>query len=297
MSISERFFNYFEGKCNPYPLATFRIFFYLGILIHFLPTFVHFEENYGVNAVRSIEWEKIIFEMSLQTPQYVLKIFAAITLIFILLGTLGQWPRISALGTALGTYFFASINALNVQTLFLGSMWAILIEMAVSGGGNEVLSLPKFFHRPLPAQGSLFGRRLILFQIILIFFFAGIEKLYQGWPVVNHMHNLMRYPSGSVLRDWAVGNSFLSLSIVGYAMNISTIIMQLGSPLFIYYKKTRLLYFFAFQLFFLGIVSLMSVPVLAYCIYAPGGLLFLDDYIFEKMCSGLSPTTAQKISP
>ena len=51
------------------------------------------------------------------------------------------------------------------------------------------------------------------------------------------------------------------------------------------FRRTRVASLFLYELFFLGIITMLEVPVLFYCIFAFGGLLALDD---EQVTRALS---------
>ncbi len=74
-----------------------------------------------------------------------------------------------------------------------------------------------------------------------------------------------RRPAGCTLRRWV---AFLSCL---------TLVVELGAPIGLLFRRTRWLSLIVYQAFFAGIVAALEVPPLFYCMFAAGGLLALDD--------------------
>ena len=57
----------------------------------------------------------------------------------------------------------------------------------------------------------------------------------------------------------------------------SRVVVELGTPIGLLFRRTRVVSLVLYELFFLGIITMLEVPALFYCIFAFGGLLALDD--------------------
>ena len=276
---ADKLFGYFEARCDPRPLALFRILFYGGLAVHFGPSLIWTEENFSSTAFRTNQWNRWLYNAFESLSPNVVLILAVLTGVAVLVGILGLHARGAAIATALGLYTFTSFNALNLQTLALGLAWALLWLWALAGTGDEVwaLKVNKAARNKLATSAPMLCRALIVLQLQLGLFFAGIEKITAGWPMTNEMHVLLSYPGGFILRPWVANQPFFEYQWVGMALTVLTLVVELGIPILFLFKKTRLPAVAAYQLFFLGIVAMLQVPPLFYAVYAGCGILVLSD--------------------
>lgn len=286
--MASKLWGYFEGECNPYPLAWFRILFYAGIALHFFPALLYWDDNFSPQAYRWDQWNHTLFALLPQLPGWVTGMLAATTVAACTAGLLGIYPRAAALVTGLGCYVFASFNALNVQTLAISSAWAVFFVWAVGGGGDEVLSLRSLLHGPKRA-GAKATRSLIVFQLLAGFTFAGIEKISAGWVTRNEMSLLLSSPEGYIVRGWIAGTDFARSPLVGWAFTYLTVLIELTIAFWLAWRRTRLAAIVVYQLFFLGIILMLEVPPLFYFLYAGGMLLAIDDATAQKLMQVIKP--------
>ena len=285
----QRWLAAFETPRSPYPLALFRILFFAALALHFFPSLLRLDDSYSPRLLRTDEWSHWLYVRFWRIPHGWLRAMSVLTMLACVAGLVGLRPRVAAAVAFAGCYSFASFNGLHVQTLALLSAWAVLMLMALCGGGSAVWSVDAVIRRwrqrrAAPAEtapaaptesGLLTG--LLLFQLLLAVFVAGIEKLLAGWPGSNEMGILLNYPRGFMLRDWAVSASFLHGEVVTSLMTWLTILVELGTPVLMLVRRTRRAALLAYQLFFLGIIAMMEVPPLFYFMFAGGGLLALSD--------------------
>jgi hypothetical protein len=74
--------------------------------------------------------------------------------------------------------------------------------------------------------------------------------------------------------------------LVTHAFTWLTLVVELGAPLIFVASRNprlRLAVLVVYEAFFLGIVVMLEVPPLFYCIFAVGGLLVLDDAQVEAI--------------
>jgi hypothetical protein len=131
---------------------------------------------------------------------------------------------------------------------------------------------------------------LILFQVLLGVFFSGVEKVLAGWPWTDEMGVILSYPRGFMVRDWVAASSFLHAPLVGHALSWFTLVVELGTPLGLLFRRTRVVSLVVYEAFFLGIITMLEVPALFYCIFAFGALLALDDDEVSRALSFLGRT-------
>lgn len=275
-NLTARVFHPFEGGGSPYPIAFFRLGFFAGICLHFFPSLIYLDEHYSRLAIRTAEWNHWLFDTLPSIPHSVLRAWSIVTMLACLTAMAGIAPRMSAVIAGIGLYSFASFNGIGIQTLALIQVWAILILWALLGGGNAVLSIPSALGRSRASEPKLLPA-LVLFQVLLAVFFAGIEKLLAGWPLSNELRVLFSYPRGSFVRDWVTSSTWLASPVIGTCLSWATLIAELGSPLLMLFRRTRVPALLAYEAFFLAIVTTIAVPPLFYFIFAFGGLLSLDD--------------------
>jgi hypothetical protein len=183
-----------------------------------------------------------------------------VTLASMVAGIAGFRTRYAAAIAFAGCFAFASFNSIHLQTLALIPAWALLLLWVICG----------------ERQNKLLGG-LILFQVLLAVFFSGVEKVLAGWPGTNEMAIVLGYPRGFIVRDWVYALPFLHGPVVSHLLTYATLVVELGAPLALLHPRTRLAAFIAWQAFFLGIIAMLEVPPLFYCIFAAVPVLALPD--------------------
>lgn len=262
----------FEGTRDPRPLAIVRIAVFSGLLLHFAPSLIWLDVGYGRGAVRADAWNHWLFAHLSHLPAALVRGLAVATLLALVAGIVGIRPRISAIVGGVGCYVFVSFNSIHLQTLALVPAWAILMLWMICGGGANALS-PRASHEREP---SLLGS-LILFQVLLAVLFSGIEKLLAGWPWSNEMGIVLAYPHGFMVRDWVAALPILHGPVMSTLLTWGTLAVELGTPILLLVRRTRLAALVVYELFFLGIIAMLEVPPLFYFIFASVPLLALDD--------------------
>jgi hypothetical protein len=277
----DNWFRPFEGTRDPAPIAIVRVAFFAGLLLHFAPSLLWLEIGYGRGAIRTDAWNHWLFSHLWQIPPGLLRAMAVVTLLGCVAGLVGLRPRIAAIVAGVGCYTFASFNSIHLQTLALIPAWAMLLLWMICGGGSAALSVDARLRGapdrpPAPREPSLLGS-LILYQVLLAVFFSGIEKLLSGWPWSNEMGIVLAYPKGFMVRDWVAALPVLHGPVVSNALTWSTLVVELGTPILLLVRRTRMVALVVYELFFLGIIAMLEVPPLFYVIFASAPLLALDD--------------------
>lgn len=288
----------FEREVNPYPIAFFRIVFFSALAIHFFPSLLYFDDNYSVEVFRTDEWNHFLYSQFQSIPSWVLRGLSITTMLACLASIIGFYTRISTILSALGFYLFASLNGLHIQTLAIVNAWSILSVWALWGGGARVWSVDAYLANNTrsdesPKESGMLPS-LILSQVLLAFFFAGVEKVIAGWPFSNEMYTLLSYPKGFLVRDWVVGTAILHNPTVTSFFSYFTVFVELLCPILLLARPTRLVAFCFYQLLFFGIILMLEVPPLFYFMFAGGAVLALQDnelMIISKLVS----TVRQKI--
>lgn len=276
----DNLFSRFEGKCSPYPLALFRIVFFSGLVVHFFPSLMWRSESYAHSSFRTNDWNSYLAIHFQHFPNWLITVLAVVTMIACIAALAGFFLRFSSAIAFAGLYLFSSFNALHTQTLALVTVWAILPLFVICGSGDEVLALRFGARSP---SGRRLTRGLIVFQIFFGVFFAGIEKLIQGWPTTNEMYIVLNYPIGFVARPWLAGNAWMHSEGVGLAASIATLLVELGVPIMVLLNRCRTPAMAVNAVFFCAILALMEVPPLFFFMYAGASLLALQDSHFKRM--------------
>lgn len=270
----ERFFAVFERPTDPRPLAFFRVLFFFGVGLHFLPPLLELEKNYGPTAVRSDEWSHGLHGVLEALPWGLVQALAVVTALGCAFAMIGLFTRVSSAVAGVGCYVFASFNALPVQTLAIVDAWAILALWPLCGGGDAVWSVDAWRRGEVKVETGLL-RALVLAQVLVAVFFAGVEKLLAGWPLVNEMQVLLSYPRGFLVRDWVFERPWLHGPVPTWALTWATVVIELGAPVALLFRRTALVSFVVYQGFFLGIIAMLEVPPFFYFTFAPGAVLAL----------------------
>jgi hypothetical protein len=283
---ADKLFAPFEGTREPLMPAIFRVAFFAGLTLHFAPSLLQFDESYSHGALRLHGWSHWLYVAFSRIPEGMLRAGAIIAVLGCVAATLGLCTRASVIVAGLGCYVYTSFNALPVQTLAIVSGWGILLVWMAWGGGAATLSLDAWLARrrgrQIAAEDRLFSS-LALFQVLLGVWFAGVEKLLAGWPGTNEMHLLLSYPKGFLVRDWVVGIDWMHSEGFGRALSWLTLFVELGTPPLLLYRRTRLYALAVWEAFFFGIVAMLEVPPLFYCIFAFGALLALDEQDLARL--------------
>jgi hypothetical protein len=275
-----RVFALFETPRNPRLFALFRMAFFGGLALHFAPSLLFLEENYGPGVVRAQRWNPWLFEHLHDVPPWLLRLAAVSTLAALVMGFTGLRPRLASCVSLLGLYTFTSFNALAVQTLALGCAWGVLPLFCVCRGASAALSVDAAYRQrkgapALPAPSVL--ANLVLWHVLLTFFAAGVEKLLWGWPLNNEMAMLFSTPRGWILRDWAWSLSLCRREEVTLLLSWVTVATELLVPLLLLIRRTRLVALVIYESMFLGIIAMIEVPPLFFTTFAAGALLILDE--------------------
>lgn len=266
----------FEGTREPRLVALFRIAFFTGLGLHFFPALLRLDDAYGRGSLRTEEWNHWLYVHFQKVPHRELRTLAVLTMVACVAGVVGLRPRIAALVAGAGCYIFASFNGLHVQTLAIVDAWALLLLWMICGGGAGAWSVDAALRRKVVREDRLLAN-LILFQILLAVFFSGVEKLLAGWPGSNEMRVILSYPKGFMVRDWVAASPWLHGGFVSTLLTYLTLAVELGAPVLMLFKRTRVWALLVYQLFFLGIIAMLEVPPLFYFSFAFGALLCLDD--------------------
>ena len=253
-------------------LDIFRVSFFLGILLHFLPSFLHFSDNYSPEAYRVTTWNSYIFNNLAHYPfwfMYLSAILTGLSCLFCMAGYFMQWASFVCL---MGLYFFMSVNSLNTHTLATANVVGILpLWILFDGSGTTLPKSSDQFRNHLTERRYLAGG--ILFQILSTVFFSGVEKVLHGWPFKNEMHRLFHYPEGLGTRDWVLHAHFLTSSSITCLLDWTTVVFELLLPFTLLTRRFRTVSVILYELFFLGVVSFIEVPLLFYFIFSTGILV------------------------
>jgi hypothetical protein len=75
-----------------------------------------------------------------------------------------------------------------------------------------------------------------------------------------------------------------------------TLVVEIGAPIALVLGRRRLrtIALIVYEAFFFGIVAMLQVPPLFYCIFAVGGLLVLDDAQVDAIAARLRRSVRQR---
>ncbi len=250
-----------ESPCNPYPLAVFRVLFFLGLLLHFGPSLLDPEGAYGARAFVDGSLRNSQFRAWLGLPSVVhwvatLAVFGALTA-----GMLGFRPRLCALFAGLGCYLFNELNSLWTSTLALELVWMVCIVWFVGGGGAEALAVGA---RTRPS--TWYVRVLVAIHLWSAVFWSALEKLRSDWGTGSTLSVMLDYPRSYYLRDWLVDVG-VGVKGLGTALSLATVALEFALPLLLISSRTRPFALAGLLAFFASIGLALEVPPLFVCLY------------------------------
>jgi hypothetical protein len=179
-------------------------------------------------------------------------------------GLLGYRVRVSSGVAWISLLTLSSINSFNVHTLALSQAWPVLALGCVLGGGDEALSIRQWMResaQPLRPASQL-QQKLVAVFLLSSLFFAGVEKLLAGWPSSGAIARLLRYPAGTMLREWTVGRVPGQTEFWGYVLECLTLAIELGVPLAFVVPCLRGAALVVYVVFFVAVLATLQVPPL-----------------------------------
>jgi hypothetical protein len=121
-------------------------------------------------------------------------------------------------------------------------------------------------NRSCSARSQIAGRLLIVLFMGTLFF-SGVEKVLAGWPFQGAISRLRRYPDHALLRGWTVGAFGGDTTLPGYLLEWVTLVIELGVPMAIAFRRVRWLALGSYLLLFLGITAVIEAPLLFSALY------------------------------
>lgn len=288
-----------EPPAGAYALALFRILFYLGLMLHFFPSFAYLDELYGAQRLASVNWSPTLssrLDFVHRAPVWVLPAIASVAC---LAGLLGLRPRLVAFVAGVSLYLLTLRSSLATQTLALSYVWFILWTWAIFGGGSEAWSIERWIgKRGVPrdqAPSVVLTGPIIAAHLMIGLFFSGVEKLASGWFEENGMGRFLTLPESTMLRSWVLALSEGCRLALGWLGSWSVPVLELALPILVLAQRLRLLCAALLALFFLGVLSVFQVPPLFAFIYWGGCALLLPERIWSRV-AGTVPLVASRIT-
>jgi hypothetical protein len=278
----------YDGERGAYQLAAFRIVFYGGLMIHFVPSVVEYDLNYGAHSLRSVVWDRRVAAWVLENDLSPIALVTSAAL-GCTLGLLGLWPRLAATLAAVGLYGMVNVSMVNTHTLALTYAWFVLWTWAAMGGGDDVLSLRTFVSNEQSARvaaragTTMRTRTVLLVYLVGALFIAGIEKILAGWAHTLPAKTLLLYPEGTVVRSYLVGLPEPWLTCLSACFGVAALVVELGAPIAAAYAPSRNASAAVTVLFFLCVTATMQVPLLFLAIHLGVGVLLVDDNAVRRV--------------
>lgn len=247
-----------DTECVPEPLARFRVLFYLGLVVHFVPLLWTYSTTIGANAMGITDWDPVVHRWLLHGAPWSVVALGCIAAIGLTLGLVGAASRVAALVSLVGLYGLCCIDSVHTQTLALPPAWSVLLAFCVFGGGTGAYCLT-----PRHARGTetRVAPIAVLAPLILSVFLAGLEKVHAGWLEGNEMAVLLNYPKHTMLRAWVVG-LIGTTDAAGRALGSMVLVVELVCPVLALFARTRGVAALSLGAFFLGVGCTMLIPPL-----------------------------------
>lgn len=252
-------------------ICWFRALVYGGAVLHFVPSFSNFADNYSHDAFKTVAWSRAVHDAFSYFPIWMTWLVAGGSLGASILACLGVRARLAAIVSAAGLFCMASVNSLHTQTLALSTLWALLFLQAVLGAAHDVrLGCPEAPRAPETVVLTQLAPAYVLGTV----FFSGVHKLMAGWSLSQSISRLSNYPQEGMLRPWMVGSGQHLSPGVGTALELATLACELLVPVLVLYPRTRRVATFVYVAFFVAIAGTLAVPPLFVILYLGAALLF-----------------------
>lgn len=251
-------------------LDAVRIGLYIGLLVHWSPAFVWFEENFGAGAWRLFAGNMTIYAGFPRLPSWLVAGGAIVFVGAMVSGLLGWLPRVSATLCLVGAYFFHKANALNTLTLALQVSFGILLVLAVTGAGSCRWRVgPRVLLAARPSRYENAATIAIVFYLASGIFYAGIEKCLSGWLTTNRLYAFLSSPEGVYVRDWVLSAAWLRRPETAWWLGWATVVIEIGAPLALVWRPLRRWAAATIVMMLVGFVAVLQLPLLFPAVYLP----------------------------
>jgi hypothetical protein len=236
----------------------YRFAFFAAVAMHFVPTFLSCEENYG--SGRFPIWSQIGF------GPIATQVACVVATLSMFLGAVGYQLRLAAAGTLLSLGYLHGINDTNTATLALPAVWVTLLVLTATGR----LGSPLRWGLPTkdPSYSDSIARPMLLFFLLQSIWFSGLHKIQADWFSGVPMARILNLPVGVIVRPLSsLVDEGLSPEAVQW-LGRMVVVTELVAPLLLLSNRTYgygLLWLFAF---FLSLGCILIVPPLFLVCYA-----------------------------
>lgn len=241
---------YISGEVNPSPLITFRIIY--GILMMYsISRFWLKGWIYELYILPEFHFKYYGFEFIQVPEETTLYLIFSIMLLSALFITLGLFYRVSALiFFLLFTYVELFDKALYLNHYYFVSLIAFLMVLVPAG---KVFSIDnKIFSRKSISNVPAWTINIIKFQIVIVYFYAGIAKLNYDWMFLAQPLKIW-LPANSNL---PIIGSLLTKEITAYIFSWFGMLYDISIWFFLLYNPTRK-YAYFIVIIFHGMTALL----------------------------------------
>lgn len=252
------------------PLDVVRIGLYAGLILHWLPAFVYFDENFVGGVWRAYAGNAAIYLGFARLPYAAAIGLAGLTFLALIAGLCGILPRLVAAVSFAGLFVFHQVNSLTTSAMALQIAFGLLIVLAVSGAGAAVWRWgPAWALGPKQGRNENAATIAVAVYVLSSIFYAGIEKCLSGWLAGNRLHAILSSPEGVYVRDWVLNVSWLRAPATGWWLGLLTLGIELVAPLAVLWRPTRFLAALALAAAFLAFFAVLQLPLLFPMVYLP----------------------------
>lgn len=236
---------------------------------------VSYESYIDIVHFFNLNWLCIDF-----TKQYNVFIFCSLGIFFGFLFMLGILQRLSAFILFFMIFIFKIRNlyTLDGADNVISVLLPFFLFIETYSLSEKYEGLKKKFYRKvsnIPGVVSVYFTYAVILQICIIYFFAGLHKL-QGetWREGTALYYILNSEDFS---PTSLNTIFTSSIIVVKLATWFTIIFQFLFPIFIFFKKTRLVTIFIGILLHMGIFFLMKIDNFSLIMISCYAVFFTDN--------------------
>ncbi|MBI2071057.1 MAG: DUF393 domain-containing protein [Elusimicrobia bacterium] len=283
-TLSRAWDSLFLEERSSLSLSLFRMAVAWTVGFHVLPTFFEMGDNYLSVSFREYNASFFpipVLEWVAKHPDWVVWAMAGafvVSLVFFFIGFLT--PASGAI-LYLSSYYFYARNSLHIGTLswdmFL-VVFFLVFWCPYLGDSFSIDSLIRGDPEPWRKKRPFHIQRLLQMVLASFYFYTALWKC---WPQGNWLSDqpyyyLMHYPDGGVMKQFP-GRSLLAASpVLCDWLEGAILAFEFTSPLWLFWKKTRVFAILAWIFFHIMLVVTMHVPTIFFFLFIPMLMLFID---------------------
>lgn len=264
-------------------LGLFRFAVAWTVGCHILPSFFHLDENFLSTAFKTHNFSFFpvpVLQLVAQSPDWLVRSWAALFLASLAAFTLGCWSQISCLTMTLCCYYFYALNSFQIGTLSFDILLVTLVLMCVTDYHSDFLSFDGLARGKAASYKRMrpfFVQRLLQLQLASTFWYTALNKITAGgnWLTGHPYWSLMCSPPASVVRQFPLRGWLAQHPAACHELGVGCLLFEFVLPVLWFIPRTRVAGIILGILFHLMLWVTLHVPTIFLFLFPPMMLLFI----------------------